>query len=228
MLHIGVITRHDDFHAYVVRQLLEARGVKCFLLLADSLSWVGGISWFSAWPAQVASERGVLVDAEGQKVNVGDLDVVWWRRMTGEARIPVDLSDSGVRNLVVNDCQAALLGLLLTDFQGTWISPPEATRYASNKLLQLRVAQRVGLRVPRTLVSQDPEAVRQFCRATTSKLIVKPVAGAQDTPVMTGFVSPEILTDEAIRVCPAMYQEYIPVRGTCESPVSATICTPPC
>ena len=110
----------------------------------------------------------------------------------------------------MNDCQAALLGLLLTEFQGTWISPPEATRYASNKQLQLRVAQRAGLRVPRTLVSQDPDTVRQFCLANDDQIIVKPVAGAQDTPLMTGFVKPEILTDEAIRVCPAIYQEYIP------------------
>jgi hypothetical protein len=210
MLHIGVVTRHDDFHAHVVRQLLEEQGVRCFLLFADSMSCVGGISWFSPWPTQVASERGALYDAEGQTVIVGDLDVVWWRRMTGEPRIPVNLPEAGVQELVVNDCQAALLGLLITDFQGTWISPPEATRYASNKQLQLRVAQRAGLRIPRTLVSQNPDTVRRFCAARDGQVIVKPVAGAQDTPVMTGLVRPDILTDEAIRVCPAIYQEYIP------------------
>ena len=174
MLQVGVVTRHDDFHAHVVRQLLEEQGVKCFLLFADSMSWVGGISWSSAWPARAESERGTLRDAEGRKVVVGDLDVVWWRRLTGEPRIPINLPDGGgVQDLVVNDCQAALLGLLLTEFQGTWISPPEATRSASNKQLQLRVAQRAGLRVPRTLVSQDPDAVRRFCATTEGQIIVK-------------------------------------------------------
>ncbi|MBK8209093.1 MAG: hypothetical protein IPK78_03235 [Rhodospirillales bacterium] len=149
MLQIGVVTRHDDFHAYVVQQLLEEQGIKCLLLFADSLSWVGGISWSSSWPAEGDRAGGVLYDAEGREVVVADLDVVWWRRLTGEPRIPVNLpkKDKGVvRGLVVNDCQAALLGLLLTDFQGTWISSPEATRYASNKQVQLRVAQRAGLR----------------------------------------------------------------------------------
>ncbi len=210
MLHIGVVTRHDDFHAQVVRQLLEKHGVKCSLLFADSISWVGGISWSSASPPHVESERGSLSDSEGNRVIVGDLDVVWWRRMTGEPRIPVSVPDGSVHKVVVNDCQAALLGLLLTEFRGTWVSPPEATRQGSNKQLQLRVAQRAGLRVPRTLVSQDPDTVRRFCAATESRIIVKPVAGAQDTPLETGFVRPEILTDHSIRICPAIYQEYVP------------------
>lgn len=175
------------------------------------MSWIGGLSWSSSWPAEVESERGTLYDAEGQEVVVGELDVVWWRRLTGEPQIPVKLpQNSGVRSLVVNDCQAALLGLLLTEFQGTWISPPEATRYASNKQLQLRVAQRAGLRVPRTLVSQDPDRVRKFCAASEGEVIVKSIAGAQNTPLMTGFVRTAILTNEAIRVCPAIYQEFIP------------------
>jgi hypothetical protein len=209
MLHVGVITRHDDFHAQVIRQLLEEQGVKCSLLFADSISCIGGISW-SSRPAQLGSERGSLCDADGQKVIVRDLDVVWWRRLTGKPRIPVNLGDGDMQDLVVNDCQAALLGLLITEFQGSWISPPEATRYASNKQLQLRVAERAGLRVPPTLVSQDPTAVRQFCAANEGRIVVKPVAGAQDTPLMTGFIWPEILTDEAVRICPAIYQVYIP------------------
>jgi hypothetical protein len=159
---------------------------------------VGGISWFSSCPAETEAEGGTLRDSAGREVVVGDLDVVWWRRLTGEPRIPVGLPDENVRTVVVNDCQAALLGLLLTDFEGTWISAPEATRLASNKQLQLRVARRAGLRVPRTLVSQEPETIRAFCAENRGQVIVKPVAGAQDTPLMTGLLRPEILTDEAI------------------------------
>jgi hypothetical protein len=210
MPKIGVVTRHDDFHAYVVRQILEEQGVACSLLLADSMSCVGGISWSSAWPPRTSGERGSLRDSEGKEVVVADLDLVWWRRLTGEPKIPVDLPDESARRLVANDCEAAVLGLFLTDFPGTWISAPDATRRASNKLLQLRVAQRAGLRVPRTLVSQDPERVREFCAAESGPVVVKPVAGAQDTPIMTGLVEPAGLTDDAIRVCPATYQEYVP------------------
>jgi hypothetical protein len=210
MPQTGVVTRHDDFHAHVVRKILQEQGVPCFLLFADSMSWVGGISWSSAWPARTSAERGSLRDSEGREVVLSDLDLIWWRRLTGEPRIPVKLPDGDARRLVAADCEAALLGLFLTDFQGTWISPPDATCRASNKLLQLRVAHRAGLRVPRTLVSQDPEKVRAFCAAEGGRVVVKPIVGVQDTPLMTGLVRLDTLTDDAIRVCPATYQEYIP------------------
>lgn len=210
MPQVGVVTRHDDFHAHVVQRLLEDQGTACFLLFADSLSCVGGLSWTSAWPTPSQDARGSLRDSRGRRVVVGDLDVVWWRRLTGEPRIPVPLSGDDVRELVANDCQAALYGLLLTDFGGTWISHPEATRTACNKLLQLKVAQQAGLRVPKTLVSQEPDRVRAFCADSGGQVIVKPVAGVQNTPLMTGLVRPDVLRDDAIRVCPATYQELIP------------------
>jgi hypothetical protein len=208
MLHVGVVTRHDDFHAHVVQRLLEEQGVRCSLFYADSLAWIGGLSWSSTAPAQHGVAAGRVRDADGEVVVVGDLDVMWWRRLTGPPQIPVKLSDSAAQDIVVTDCQAALLGVLLTDFRGTWSSAPEATRTASNKLLQLRVAQRAGLRIPRTLVSQNPEAVREFCK--DNQVVVKPVAGAQDVAVATGVVRPDLLTDDAIRICPAIYQECIP------------------
>jgi hypothetical protein len=205
MLRVAILTRHDDFHAFVVRQILEDQGVQCSIILTDSIAWDGGLSWSSSDEATPT----VVRDMDGHEVAVAELHVVWWRRLTGEPRIPVALPD-GAHELVVNDCRAALLGVLLTNFGGAWISHPEATRTAQNKLLQLKTAQRVGLRIPRTLVSQDPDKVRRFCRDHDGQVIVKTVAGAQGTPVMAGLVTPELLTDDSVRLSPAIYQEFIP------------------
>jgi hypothetical protein len=204
--HIAVVTRHDDFHAYVVRHVLREHSVRCSIILADSMASVGGLSWTASDGVGSASVR----DADGGEVRVRDIDVVWWRRLTGEPRIPAKLREEAARTLVVNDCRAGLLGLLLTDFTGTWISHPEATRTAHNKLVQLRMAQQAGLRVPRTVVSQEPETVRRFCEAVSGRVIVKAVAGSSETPVMTGLVTPELLVDEDIRLSPAIYQEFVP------------------
>ncbi|MDP9369551.1 MAG: hypothetical protein M3Q03_14950 [Chloroflexota bacterium] len=78
------------------------------------MAWVGGLSW------SIADEitPAVVRDAEGLEVVVDELDVIWWRRLTGAPQIPVALPD-GAHDLVVNDCRAALLGLLLTSFRGT-------------------------------------------------------------------------------------------------------------
>jgi hypothetical protein len=81
---------------------------------------------------------------------------------------------------------------------------------AENKLIQLEAATGEGLRVPRTLVSQDLLDVRRFCRELDHRVVVKTVAGTPKTPIMAGRVTEEMLrSDDAISVSPAIYQELI-------------------
>ena len=204
--HVGILTRHDDFHAYVIRHALVERGVACSIIGADSLATTGRIAW-SASGDVVPTIR----DLEGHDVAVDQLDVLWWRRLSGEPRLPEVVMDEAARDLIINDCRAAMLGLFLTDFRGVWISHPEATRQAGNKLLQLRAAIRAGLRVPRTLVSQDLEKIQSFCESLSYEVIVKAVAGAPKAPTLTGRVTEELLSDEqAVTMSPAIYQELVP------------------
>ena len=203
---IAIVTRHDDFHAYVIRHALTARGADCSIILSDSMAMVGGMSWSPNGGAEPATVR----DVDGRTVVVAALDVVWWRRLTGDPRIPVELEDDDARELVVNECRASLLGLLLSDFTGTWVSHPERTRTAHNKLLQLVTARHAGLRLPRTLVSQDPEKVRRFCDELDYQVVAKTVGGSQRTPTATGKVTPGLLTDTSIQLCPTIYQELVP------------------
>lgn len=205
---IAIVTRTDDFHAEVVRHTLARRGHECRVILSDSLCGGGGITW--ATPAGGRAGPGTIAADDGTPVAVADLDLLWWRRLTGEPRLPAPLTDAAARDVVVNDSRAALEGLLLTDFAGIWLSRPEATRAAQNKLVQLRAAERAGLRVPRTLVSQDPGAVRRFCADLGWRVVVKTVAGTRLTPLMTGAVTPDLVaSDDAVRLSPAIYQEEV-------------------
>lgn len=58
-----------------------------------------------------------------------------------------------------------------------WINPIEQERKAANKLLQLRTAQELGIRIPKTLITNDEAAVLRF-REETGKVIFKPVSGS--------------------------------------------------
>jgi glutathione synthase/RimK-type ligase-like ATP-grasp enzyme len=136
-----------------------------------------------------------------------------------DQRLPWPLADPAQVDLVNNDCSAALAGALLTRFRGAWINDPVRAHYAENKLVQLRAAKAAGFRVPRTIVSQDPEEIRGFCHAH-GQTIVKPVLGTRKTGLLTRLVTERHLSsDEAMMVAPAMYQEYIPgsrhVRAQC-------------
>ena len=107
--------------------------------------------------------------------------------------------------------ERAVEGILLNEFQGRWISHPVATRLAENKLLQLRAAQRAGLKIPATLVSQDPVRIRSFCAAHPGA-IIKPVATPRGVEfVSAAVVSRELLdSDDVLALSPSIYQECVP------------------
>ncbi|MFK5636169.1 RimK family alpha-L-glutamate ligase [Ornithinimicrobium sp. LYQ103] len=202
---ILILTRSEDFHAFAVSDALDERGLSAAVIETDRLVASGGVSWDLQAPSSAT-----LPDARGRPVQVSAARLVWWRRFTGEPAIPEHV-DGQARAFVARECRASLLGLVATESRARYISDPEATRAASNKLVQLRVAQQAGLRVPRTLVSSDPVAVRDFCTELGWEVIVKTVGGAGPRqPLMTGRLRPELLPAAAVELCPAIYQELIP------------------
>jgi glutathione synthase/RimK-type ligase-like ATP-grasp enzyme len=209
---IGIVTLHEDLHAHVIRdEIRDRHGARCVILESDEVARSGALNWS---PHEDCAPT--LPVEGGDRVDVRELDAIWWRRPSGR---PWDPSRPGLEEIVEpealavvrNDCLAGFQGVLLSEFGGVWVSHPDATRRAENKLVQLRVASQVGLRVPRTLVSQDPEAIRAFCARQPT--IVKTLAGAVGVPLVAHEVRPEILEDdEALRLSPAIYQERIEGR----------------
>jgi len=178
----------------------------CSIVEVDSFS-DGGIV---CWASENDNVSSSITDAEGETVTPSMLDLVWWRRLTGKARLPDAVTDPAAIDLIERSTRAAVLGVMLTDFSGRWISHPENTRLAENKLVQLRAAARVELPIPKTLVSQDHGVVRAFCEKRNYQVIVKVVAPTPETPLMTGKVEPEMLTRDAVRLSPCIYQELVP------------------
>ncbi|MFI0913871.1 RimK family alpha-L-glutamate ligase [Streptomyces abikoensis] len=201
---LAILTDSADLHALLMRHVLRARGrIACDVIETDSLCERGGLSW---------SDTESLVSAKGgEPVDVGDLDVIWWRRGNNFQRIPPHITNRADVEIINNDCRTTLAGMLWNDFRGTWISDPHATATAENKLVQLRAARAVGLPVPRTLVSQDPKVIREFCRSAEGDVVVKSVRGCTGAPTFTREVTDALLGEEAaMRLAPAVYQECVP------------------
>jgi len=204
---IGIFTIADDFHALVIKKALEdVHGVSCSIVETDRLCGHGDLTWSNG-----NTYRPRLATAAGDRIDVGALALIWWRRGNVSQDVPRDVTDPAHVDLISNDCHFALLGLLLDKFHGAWVSNPQATLLAQNKLLQLRAAKRTGFRVPRTLVSQEPEEIRRFCAALGNRVVVKVVKGTVKGAALTTMVNPEMLEAEScLRLCPAIYQELIP------------------
>lgn len=132
---------------------------------------------------------------------------------------PIKLLDS-----VREDCrlysamewQSALDGLYYA-LDGKWLNAPHCIFAAENKVKQLALATRLGFRVPATLVSNSPLAVKEFCAVRT--VVGKPLRQAllhldgAESVVFTTRVHVDDATDaRSVTATPLIVQEEIPKR----------------
>ncbi|GII55558.1 ATP-grasp ribosomal peptide maturase [Planotetraspora thailandica] len=208
-VRIAVVTHERDLHAHAVKAEMERRlPASVHIFETDHFGDGPGLSW-----SPQGLTEPVFPDAEGTRVDLRELDAVWFRRL-GNTRTSAnpEVTDPAHRELIDTDTRAAALGMLLTDFRGRWIDRPSSIWDAQNKVAQLRLAHELGVRIPETLVSQSPERIREFCGARPNA-IVKAVQGVMQAPAGTITVGQELLADDAaMRLCPAIYQEFVPGR----------------
>lgn len=159
------------------------------------------------------SERGIdrleyLGNGRGS-VPLNEVRSVWWRR----PQVP-DLSsinDYEVRAFTYNEWQEATNGLWQL-IDAPWMNPPARDEVAGRKMLQLRVATEVGLRIPRTLITSDPDQARAFINEHGVERTVFKTFSCTHTvwreTRLVGRQEWDLL--DSVRLAPVIFQEYVP------------------
>lgn len=210
---IVAVSHREDLHALAVQHAVRSRGSHDFHIVeSDNISGREGVSWSSHSERSYGAPAAAFLTSESVKISVEEAELLWWRRPKMDQEITAHTGSTHERGLVNNDCRGALGGILAATFRGEWLSSPQATDQAADKLYQLCVAREAGLRVPRTLVSQSRDDVIAFSRSV-KRTIVKPVVGARGPALYTRWLdAPETIPASSFEVCPATYQEYIEGR----------------
>jgi MvdC family ATP-grasp ribosomal peptide maturase len=206
-----LLTHSGDFYNIdLVSQSLARRGVRPIRFNTDLFPSAIKLS------ARARDERAAHLFTEvGEQISVAEVRAVWGRKLWSP-RMSDDL-DERYRSMCVGESIAALEGFLDALHDARWVNNLERQRDAENKQRQLRLAARVGLRVPRTLVTNDPAAARQFFAETEGQTVAKllrplTVTMNADKPfVYTNRVREEDLGGaETLRHSPMVFQELIP------------------
>ncbi|HET8781526.1 MAG TPA: hypothetical protein VFM63_03840, partial [Pyrinomonadaceae bacterium] len=206
-----LLTHSGDFYTVdLVSQALARRGVRPVRFNTDLFPSRVKLS------ARAGDERGAQLFTEtGEEIFAADVRAVWARKLWSP-RMADDL-DERYRSMCVSESAAALEGFLDALHEARWVNDLDRQRDAENKQRQLRVAERAGLRVPRTLVTNDPAAARQFFAETDGQTVAKllrPLEISMDAAssfVYTNRVREEDLAGaEALRHSPMVFQELIP------------------
>lgn len=203
---IVAVSVKDDLHALAIRDAAIRRGYREFHILeCDRISGRRSLSWSSH-----GDSPSTLLASDGASIPLEEVSVLWWRRVRANQQASACAANDHQRRLINNDCRGALGGILEAAYRGQWVSPPEATDRAADKLYQLAVAREVGFRVPRTLVTQSREDVIEFTQRV-GRTIVKPVVGASGPLMFTQYIDdPASIPEGSFATCPAVYQEYVP------------------
>ncbi|MEM9433681.1 MAG: MvdC/MvdD family ATP grasp protein [Pseudomonadota bacterium] len=201
---ILIISSDDDMHALAVMDELRALGRDATLLnLADFPKNASLV----VEPGSVNGRRELHL--RGQVVDLSRINVVWWRRPQpyGMHEALVDPVDD---NFALHEVDEAIQGLYLT-LDATWINDPARDQQAARKLWQLDVARDVGLEVPRTMITNDPDAARDFIAQEGARgVIYKPFQGSEEAWRETRLLKPEETKQlDAVKYAPVIFQEYI-------------------
>jgi len=149
-------------------------------------------------------------ESASRTLNSNDVRAVYYRR----AAFPQPTSQvaPNAAPFVAREAMVALRGFY-DALTCPWISPRGAIREAENKPRQLRMARNLGLSIPATLITQEPDDVREFVR-DCGPIVVKPLSygdlGEGLVAHTTCIESWDAAWDFDLRVSPHLFQKFIP------------------
>lgn len=211
-----ILTRAEDREADKVGLQLAARGFSYRRLNADLLSEAGLTLRVSSGTVESRLRFGRTGALCGPAV-------VWLRHFNVSAMRP-PVEDPIVGTFARSEWEHAIRSLLSLKCT-RWINRPDMV-LSLGRVAQIGLANRVGLSIPRTLVSNDKREIQEFVLSTPIGVVAKVLGDhfVEPEPGKLYGVFPRLVTEadmdylERAYFTPSLYQEYVPhvreVRAT--------------
>lgn len=178
---------------------------------------------FSVWTPALGSQ-GLSIELQGppngqlkfinhgESFTTAEIKCIWYRR-SGVLSAPNMLSEEQAR-IYKKEWKAVreVVFGALSDTKALKVNDPNCARRAENKLLQLIEAKSVGFEIPKTLIGNSPESIREFYSICNRDIIHKMFRPFQDRAFVAATASvPEALLENSLSLSltPGIYQERI-------------------
>lgn len=199
MANVLILTNSQDgAHTDAVVQEVVARGSSVVRLDSDLVT--NG----SQQLVLHGSSELELSTSEGH-YDLSVVDSVWLRRPK--------VFDFAVKNPkqkvhTENEFRAFLAGIYAILEEKTWLNTPQAMERAKLKIFQLKLARELGMLVPETLVTANPETARKFC--LKGKTVFKPIteSNLQDEH-KTLLIPTTVISDQHIDNLNLIRNQYV-------------------
>jgi len=200
-----IVSGLADVHAQAVMATLAQRGASVELL--DLADFPGKLTLTLAFED---GKRRFRLSRPGQgQLDLDAVGAVWWRRPSAFG-LPDTLRDPAHRRLAQSEANTAFQGLFAA-MDALWVNRPASDAQAGHKPYQLALAQRLGLEIPQTVMTSDPEEARQFWRACDGDVVYKQFLALPESWSETrrlGEAETKV-ADAAIRLAPVIFQRRV-------------------
>lgn len=221
MMHekpVLILSENLDYHGVAVRWGLQEMGVP--------------FAWWERTEFPRTQLVSSWVSTENSRMTASGSDVslsthcyrtVWNRR--GEVPQASESLHHTDKVVARNESTYFLGGLarMLADANpaAMFVNAFENAKAANPKIHQLNVARSVGFKIPKTLVSNNPEHIREFFEHNNGMIVAKqhiPFAwrtmrGALLVTGTSAVLREHLVSDEALSACPMIYQEKLQFRN---------------
>ena len=206
---ILVISSSADEHAAAVLGELSRQGVPATLL---DLSQFPQNMQISMQYDKLGGRSFTLTLPDQTRLNLAECAAIWWRRPQPFMLHP-SITRESHRTFALNESVEAFTGLWQS-LDAFWVNDPGKDATAHRKAYQLKIAQEVGLPIPRTLISNDPDAARQFIADQGyDQTIYKSFSATEREWRETRLLrSEELDLIGNVQFAPVIFQEYIEAR----------------
>jgi hypothetical protein len=206
---ILIVSSNDDEHARAVMNHLKNRERSKVILL--NLSDFPQMLQLSM---NYNHEHGNDINLyyNGDAVSLSSCRVIWWRRPR-PFEIHPEITNPAYRNFTLSECIEAFSGLWLSLPNIKWVNHPTKNDVASSKPYQLRMAQKLGMKIPNTLITNNPIEAKAFIERNDKDgktTVYKAFSATEHEWRETRIIKPdEVNLIDNVRFAPVIFQEYI-------------------
>jgi glutathione synthase/RimK-type ligase-like ATP-grasp enzyme len=209
---ILIFTRKQDTHTDEVIKLLSKKDIKVFRLNSEDILSKYKVNLSipkdGLWEGEIVDQLDRILDLKQQKV-------AWLRKP--DFNFFGDHPDKSAEEFFAESETKAFINSIYSLPNIKWINPPFIANGAKVKFQQLLLANKMGIKTPKTIITNQPELAKEFFVSCGEEVLIKSIYTANVTidGLNQAIPSRKIGKDQFypnyqnISLCPTQLQEYV-------------------